>query len=141
MMKLYNLQDELVKSIKTKSENMPSNIEVTRNGDLVYTDYVDRTVNIVQNTNIREVVKLKGWIPRFVCCTSSDDLLVFMDNDHDKQSKIIRYCGSIEKQSIKLNDRGQPLYSYGPSYKYISENKNLDICVADWGGECGCCSQ
>lgn len=133
MMKLYNLQDELVKSIKTKSENMPSNIEVTRNGDLVYTDYVDRTVNIVQNTNIREVVKLKGWIPRFVCCTSSDDLLVFMDNDHDKQSKIIRYCGSIEKQSIKLNDRGQPLYSYGPSYKYISENKNLDICVADWG--------
>lgn len=74
MMKLYNLQDELVKSIKTKSENIPSNIEVTKNGDLVYTDYVERTVNIVQNTNIREVVKLKGWIPRFVCCTSSDDL-------------------------------------------------------------------
>lgn len=133
MMKLYNLQGELVKSIKTKSENTPSNIEVTRNGDLVYTDYVDKTVNIVQNTNIREVVKLKGWIPRFVCCTSSDDLLVFVDNDHDKQSKIIRYCGSIEKQSIDLNDRGQPLCSYGPSYKYISENKNLDICVADWG--------
>lgn len=64
VMKLYDLQDELVKLIKTKSENIPSNIEVTKNGDLVYADYVDRTVNIVQNTNIREVVKLKGWIPR-----------------------------------------------------------------------------
>lgn len=133
MMKLYNLQGELIKSIKCKSENMPSNIEVTKNGDLVYTDYVDRTVNIVQNTHIREVVKLNGWVPRCVCCTSSDDLLVFMDNAHYRQSKIVRYSGSIEKQRIELNDMGQPLYSYGQSYKYISENKNLDICVADWG--------
>lgn len=37
------------------------------------------------------------------------------------------------KASCSVNDKGQPLYSYGPSFKYMSENKNLDICVADWG--------
>lgn len=55
----------------------------TESGYRVYSDYVERTVNIVQNTNIREVVKLKEWIPRFAYCTSSGDLLVFMDNDDD----------------------------------------------------------
>lgn len=32
-----------------------------------------------------------------------------------------------------FDDKGQPLYSYGPFVKYMSENKNQDICVADWG--------
>lgn len=132
-MKLYNLQGELIKSIQTKSKNTPSDIEVTRSADLVYADYNDLSINIVRNAQISEVIKLQGWRPRNVCSTLYDDFLVFMDSETDRQSKIVRYCGTIPKQSISLNDKGQPLYSYGPSFKYMSENKNLDICVADWG--------
>lgn len=132
-MKLYNLQGELIKSIQTKSKNTPSDIEVTRSGDLVYVDYNDLSINIVRNAHISEVIKLEGWRPRNVCSALYDDFLVFMDSETNRQSKIVRYCGNIPKQSISLNDEGQPLYSYGPSFKYMSENKNLDICVADWG--------
>lgn len=132
-MKLYNLQGELIKSIQTKSKNTPSDIEVTRSGDLVYVDYNDLSINIVRNAHISEVIKLQGWRPRNVCSALYGDFLVFMDSETDRQSKIVRYCGNIPKQSISLNDEGQPLYSYGPSFKYMSENKNLDICVADWG--------
>ena len=34
------------------------------------------------------------------------------------------------KQTIQFNDEGQHLYSGNTTIKYISENRNLDICVA-----------
>lgn len=72
-MELYNLQG---KSIQTKSGNKPQDIAVTKSGDLVYIDDIEKTVNIVKNTFIETMVRLDEWIPHYVCSTLSDDLLV-----------------------------------------------------------------
>ncbi|XP_078331561.1 uncharacterized protein LOC144625225 [Crassostrea virginica] len=131
ILRLYNLQGELLRSVKTKSGNKPSDIAVTRSGDMVYADYNDRSINLVSGTQIQTLITLRGWGPRGLCSTSSGDLLVTMTSYDTKQAKVVRYSGSTEKQSIQWDDQGKPLYSSGPFYKYLSENRNLDICVAD----------
>ncbi|XP_062585778.1 tripartite motif-containing protein 3-like [Saccostrea cucullata] len=132
-MKLFSInQGSLLKSITTTSGNWPEDITVTKIGDLVYTDYHDRTVSIVKN---EEVIKLQNWGPDGVCSTSSGDLLVIMISDDDKllQTKVVLYSGSTEKQTIQFDDQGKPLYSSFGNYNtyYITENRNLDICVSD----------
>lgn len=135
-MELYNMQGELLESVQTNSKNYPFDIDVTRSKDLVYADYNDSdecSINVVSNTQIKPLIVLQGWRPLGLCSTSSGNLLVIMDSDDKKQSKVVRYSGSTEKQSIQWDDQGQPLFSSGGifNYKNLSENKNLDICVAD----------
>jgi DNA-binding beta-propeller fold protein YncE len=143
-MKLLNLQGKLQTSIQTKSGERPEDIAMTRDGNLVYTDYNNKTVNLVKNNKTRTVITVRGWYPGYVCSTTSGDLLVTMRNDK-KESKIVRYSGFIGKepkivchsgfigkQTIQYDDQGRPLYSSG-DMKHITENRNLDICVADCG--------
>lgn len=134
-MKLHNLQGQLLESIKTKSGNAPEDIAVTKEGNLVYTDPKDKSLNI-GNSEIQTVIKLKKWIPLKVCSTSSGELLVLMLSNDDNQTKVVRYDGPKKKQSIQFNERKQPLFSSNPPFaytKYITENRNKDICVTDNG--------
>ncbi|XP_022309161.2 uncharacterized protein LOC111114910 [Crassostrea virginica] len=133
IMKLYNLKGEVQKSVQTKSGNKPQDIAVTRSGGLVYADYWDSSINLVSGTQIQRLITLRGWRPLYLCSTASGDLLVIMDSDDDKQTKVVRYSGSTEKQTIQQDDQGKPLYSSGVlnNIKYLSENRNSDICVAD----------
>ncbi|XP_062616386.1 tripartite motif-containing protein 67-like [Saccostrea cucullata] len=132
--KLFNFnitRGSRLKSITTKSGYKPTDIAVTKSGDLVFMDYIDRTVIILQKEKFEEVIKLQNWRPYSVCSTSSGDLLVLLDSDDAKQAKVVHYSGSTEKQTIQFDDHGKPLYSPGGYYRYITENKNLDICVSD----------
>jgi hypothetical protein len=118
-------------SIRTLSGQVPCDIAVTRDGDLLYTDDSDKTVNLVRNDEIQTVISLHGWTPLYLCSTKSDCLLVTMISNDREQCKVVRYIGFKDEQHLQFDDWGHPLYSSDTSYKYISENKNLDICVAD----------
>ncbi|XP_078341984.1 uncharacterized protein LOC111106829 [Crassostrea virginica] len=134
--KCFNIKGVLQKTIKTKSGNCPTDIAIDRDGVLLYSDLKTKTVYKVKNDQTEKIITLHGWTPFNLCVTSSDDLLLTMFSDDETQSKVMRYAGSTVKQTIQFDDKGQPLYSGNSSIKYISENRNLDICIAD----CGACA-
>nr|XP_022300403.1 uncharacterized protein LOC111108666 [Crassostrea virginica] len=130
--KCFNIQGVLQKTIKSKSVWWPDDIIADRDGALLYTDswILTRTVYKVKNDQTEKIITIQGWKPSQLCVTSSGGLLVTMYSDNETQSKVVRFSGSTVKQTIQF-DEGQPLYSGNSYIKYISENRNLDICVAD----------
>uniref|UniRef100_A0A8W8MR74 B box-type domain-containing protein n=2 Tax=Magallana gigas TaxID=29159 RepID=A0A8W8MR74_MAGGI len=129
--KCFNIEGSLLQTIQRKSGKFPSDIAVDCDGDLLYISVITRTVNKVKNGQIEELIILQGWMPGKLCVTSTGDLLVTMYSDDGTQSKVVRYSGSTEKQTIQFDDEGKPLYSGNSKSKYITENRNHDICVAD----------
>ena len=109
-------------SIQSKSGKMPRDITVTRSGWLVYNDDDDRSINLVMVHRYKRWSHYGGWKP---------DLLVIMISDDKKQTKVVRYSGSTKMQSIHHDDQGNKLYSSGSLEKCLTENRILDICVAE----------
>ena len=100
----------------------------------MYSDDEDGSINLVSGTHeeIKTLIRLPGWRPLGVCRTSSGDFLVIMDSDDKKQSKVVRYSGTTETQISQWGGQGKPFFRFGFA-KDLSENKNSDICVADYG--------
>ncbi|XP_052679942.1 uncharacterized protein LOC128160628 [Crassostrea angulata] len=129
--KCFNSKGSLLQTVKQKTGYFPNDIAVDSDGDLLYTSWATRTVNKVKNGQTEELIRLQGWHPSQLCVTSTGDLLVTMYSDNKTQYKVVRYSGSTEKQTIQFDDKGKPLYSRNYKLKYITENRNHDICVAD----------
>ncbi|XP_052680761.1 uncharacterized protein LOC128161508 [Crassostrea angulata] len=130
--KCFNIEGSLCQTIKTKSGEFPNDIAEDNDEDLLYSNGRTKTVNRVKNGQTEKLIRLQGWRPRQLCVTSTGDLLVAMCTDDKTQSKIVRYSGFTEKQTIQFDDGGKPLYSGNEKIKYITENRNHDICVADF---------
>ncbi|XP_078341988.1 uncharacterized protein LOC144627885 [Crassostrea virginica] len=130
--KCFDIQGVLQKTIKTKSGMNPSDIALDIDGALLYSDWLTGKVYKVNDDQTEEIISLPGWAPKQMCVTSFGELLLIMPSEDSTQSKVVRYSGSTVKQTIQF-DNCQPLYSGTKTLKYITENRNRDICVADWG--------
>lgn len=130
--KCFNFKGKSIDVITPKSGQWPNNIAVTKDGSLLYSDWTCQTVNKVTDEQVDEIIKLRGWIPGYLCETSSGDLLVEMCDENSTQVKIVRYFGSTQKQTIQYEENDKPLFSVNYKAKYLTENRNLDICVADY---------
>ncbi|XP_011421416.3 tripartite motif-containing protein 2-like isoform X1 [Magallana gigas] len=129
--KCFNSKGSLLQTVYTKSGKLPLGITVYSDSNLIVSEGRIKSVYRVNNGKTDELIRLQGWTPFNLCVTSTGDLLVTMFSDDKSQSKVVRYSGSTEKQTIQFDDEGKPLYSGNGYTKYITENRNHDICVAD----------
>lgn len=138
IMRLYDPVGKLIKEIITRSNEWPWDITSNENSELLFCDHYESSVNILHTLDgkIETMMKLREWKPRCLCCTTDGDLLVLMDDNKFKQTKIVRYSGCKEKQTIQWDEKNSPLFTSGfNNVKYICENNNSDICVSDNRGQ------
>ncbi|XP_061189448.1 uncharacterized protein LOC133197434 [Saccostrea echinata] len=111
----------------------PTNLAITRQGDLIYAIYDSwhSCVYIITNGKTKELITFVDWKPIGVCCTADDKFLVSMESKDETQVKIARFSGSEIIQEIQYDDHHQPLYEAGKYYILVEENKNLDVCASD----------
>ncbi|XP_062604198.1 E3 ubiquitin-protein ligase TRIM71-like isoform X2 [Saccostrea cucullata] len=111
----------------------PNDISLTRQGELIYSDYNNYTVNIVRGGKTEVLFTIsQGWIPKRMCCTKSGDILVNVSSKN--QNQILRYHGMKLNQEIYNDEHGNPIFK-GSSVLYLAENNNGDICVSDRNAE------
>ncbi|XP_048745881.2 E3 ubiquitin-protein ligase TRIM71-like [Ostrea edulis] len=130
--KLFDVNDKSIKkSIDTKLSGEKL-VLVTNQGHLLYAGKGGRTIHIVKREQSEELISLHGWGVRDFCITSADDILVVMTSvNNGRETRVVRYHGREEKEIIQFESKEKPLYSVGGNSKYICENRNFDICVAD----------
>ncbi|XP_056001872.1 uncharacterized protein LOC130048825 [Ostrea edulis] len=119
-------------TVTTTCKTRPSDITVTRQGELVYSDGPKRTVNIVRHERIETLITTaQGWHPGQLCCTKSGGILVSVCTTDKSQYKIVHYQGHAVKQEIYRDEEGEPIYNGGKYLLYVVENNNGDICASD----------
>ncbi|XP_062600630.1 uncharacterized protein LOC134262271 [Saccostrea cucullata] len=110
----------------------PIDITVTRQGELIYSDYNHRTVNIVRNGKTETMITTpRGWHPEGLCCTISGDMVVSMCTTDNSHRKIVRYQGQRVTQKIDKDEHGDPIYQGGEYVMYVVGNNNGDIVASD----------
>lgn len=63
-----------------------------------------------KKTQIDENIRLQGWKPSNLCRASPDDRLVVLNSNDYKNTKIVHYSGSTERQTIQFNNKGNQMY-------------------------------
>nr|XP_034320021.1 uncharacterized protein LOC109619530 [Crassostrea gigas] len=129
--KCFNIKGVLLQTVKLTLGMFPNDIVIDSDGNLLYTFCKTGTVCIVKNGQKEVLITMQVWAPSNLCVTSTGDLLVTVYSVDETQSRVVRYSGSTETQSIQYDKEGKPLYSENASVKYIAENRNNDICIAD----------
>ncbi|XP_062610735.1 E3 ubiquitin-protein ligase TRIM45-like [Saccostrea cucullata] len=125
-----DIHGEVQDSIKTASLERPTDITLTKQGDLIYTDYKNKTLNIVRQGRIEVLVTTQeGWKPRGLCATGSGDVLVNLYNG--SRNKIVLFQGQTVKQEIYKDGNGKEIFKRGKFKLLLSENNNEDICISD----------
>lgn len=105
-MKYFDSDGKCTNTIATISNRLASDIAVSRDGQLEYSDWKLKTAVKMCNGKIEEIIFLKGWTPIHLCFATSGDHLVVFYNDEETLSKVVRYSRTSQKNTIQFDNDG-----------------------------------
>ena len=115
---------------KVRCQNIPSDISLTEKGELIYSDKINRTVNIIRQGKIEAMITVpKGWQPLGLCYIRSRGMLVSLQMS--ERNKIVYYRGEEITMEIDKDEHGNHIFRNGNDMLHVTKNINRDICVTD----------
>lgn len=128
---VYTVLESDQNECANSTQYWPLGISVTLQGEMMYSDSISRTVNIVRNQKSKILITTpKGWEPGGLCCITSEEILVNMHSNNGR-NKIVRYQGRKKIQTVYRNERGWLIFSEGTRFVFINGNNSGDIYVSD----------
>lgn len=105
---------------------------VTTTGDLIYGIKLKNTIFKSTKDKTQVMINLHDWKLLSLCITAFGELLVCMTDERKYRCRVVRFNQDPEiMQIIQYDHQGESLYTSGMLSKYIEENRNGDICLAD----------
>lgn len=127
-MNIHGIDLETLEALNTKFQDISATLE----GEVIYSDYLNRCVNIVKGTQTEVLLETPpGWHPQGILQTDVGHLLITLRTAGDSRCKIVRYEGQNMVQEIQYDKNRKPLFSSGYKCVFLAENKNGDICASD----------
>lgn len=120
--------------VVTTDPSGPGDISVTREGQLIYSDWRNGTVKVFGDRKFRTLITLpQDWKPSNLSCSKYGDILVHVriESGAVTRNKILCYQGQNIKQEINDDGKGNPIFKEGPNELFMAMNKNRDVCVSD----------
>lgn len=110
----------------------PTDIAVTTTGDLIYGIKLENTIFILKQEKAEVLINLNDWKLLSFCITAFGEILVCQVDKKRYRCRVVRFNqDSEERQIIQFGHQGKSLYTPGMLDKFIQENLNGDICLAD----------
>ncbi|XP_056000075.1 uncharacterized protein LOC130048055 [Ostrea edulis] len=132
MIRCVDIHGTVTDTVNSTYNKSPYDITVNRQGELIYSDTISRTVNIVRHGKTETLITTpRGWKLGGLCCTRSGDILVIMKTTDDRHCKIVRYQGQRVTQEVDKDEYGNPIYGGGIYGVFMTENDNGDIVASD----------
>ncbi|XP_056009496.1 uncharacterized protein LOC125678443 [Ostrea edulis] len=132
-MKKLDLNGIVIETFSSGSIYSPFDIALNKMGALIFTVSAKYVLNVVRDHKADTLISLTGgWIPRGLCSTAKDEILVSMYKK-GQPDKVVRYSGVTIVQEIWRDSYGHFLFR---DASYFCENANSDICVSDADGHC-----
>ena len=128
---LNTLRGYLWKVVGTLNGQEPYDIAMLK-GNLVYTDSNSKCIDILEREAMQfrrrpkpyTIISLEGWIPQGVCSTRSDDLLVIMKSEDDRETRVVRYT-YIGNREMKEKNLFRRMIKFSTSIHQVPTNISL----------------
>lgn len=128
---LVALEGSVRDTVISTCNDFPGDIQLNREGELVYSDVAHQRVNVVRNGNTEPLITTQDdSLPYNLCCTISGDILIGVGHrSANSHPKIVRYRGERRVMEIYKDEHGNPIFQ--GAHISVTENINGDIITTD----------